>query len=157
MKYCKYLFFYRYWVFHAEGRIGEKSTHKTIPFEKDLAGAKKMFHEKFQEKTGNAFGYETVKKFKMYFALDVDEPKSLPSSFIQTTLDDQVYSLMENFMEFEQISEIAVTCEDVNMALGPIGISQLDNASKVLMNISVCIRNGGIGKNWLICQIIFIL
>lgn len=138
-------FFLRYWVFESWGRISTTIGNKRLTNYGSLPEAQTKFHAVYQEKTGNYFGRYIKKRPNKFYHHEIvfDNPKSIQSSSIGTTLREPVYQLMQLLFDIRNMEKnLMMTCDlDLKqMPLGKISKIQIRTAMTTLSKISCAIR-----------------
>ncbi|ELT93548.1 hypothetical protein CAPTEDRAFT_223861 [Capitella teleta] len=149
-----------FWVFRAWGRVG--TTIGGSKAEKFLSkeNAKEKFYEVYADKTGNDWQQHKlgfVKQPNKFYPLDIDygadddEVKSLSKCGANSRLSLPVQDLIKLIFDIESMKKAMVEFEiDLKkMPLGKLSKKQIEDAYKVLTELTELIRNEGSATSFL--------
>lgn len=135
------------------GRVSEPGKVSTTPMFSEDYGID-FFEKQFRSKTGNKWGGVFVKKPKKYFMAEIvyeeaaKKVSSVKVSDAKSTLHDRVQYLIGLLSNIESMNNSLVEL-DINpkkMPLGKISNSQIDNAKKLLKEISVLMESTAVDE-----------
>lgn len=115
----------------------------------DLEDARQHFEEQYEEKTGNFFGEKKFVKYPgRYYKLDIDygdehEVRKLTENKIESKLEKPVQELIKLIFDVDMMKKVMLEfdLDTEKMPLGKISTKQIQNAMKVLKEISELIQN----------------
>uniref|UniRef100_A0AC35FQG0 Poly [ADP-ribose] polymerase n=1 Tax=Panagrolaimus sp. PS1159 TaxID=55785 RepID=A0AC35FQG0_9BILA len=151
-----------YYVFFRWGRVGLKGQNSLTPCGDDLEKAKKVFCNKFFDKTSNEF-YSRKKFIKVkgkYDLIEMDYSKSeapkieekpeIPEVAVESKLNQQVQDLLKLICDFKKMEEIAKGFDyDTRRApLGKLTKAQIKAGYEALKKIEDCIILDNYGSDF---------
>lgn len=150
--YIYFIFIRRYWVFRSWGRVSTRIGGNALDSFHSLKDALISFETHYEEKTGNIFGQEFVKKPGRYYHMDInygreeelDENKLEVDSDIKSKLPEKVQELVKILFDINLMKQFLYEFElDMEkMPLGKISLKQIQKAWSVLNEIAGLIEKG---------------